>query len=219
MLLTRAGLASYVDHTLLSADATEADVAATVKEAKALGAFAVCVQPDFLPLDDLGALRVVTVCSFPDGGQSSEGKANDAASAFWAGAHEVDMVIDVAAALRGDFDAVQADVAAVRAEVPDGRLLKVILETSALTDEQIVGAAHAAEWAGADFVKTSTGKHPSGGATVHAVEILRETVGGRLGIKASGGIATADEALALIAAGATRLGLSRTRTVLEGLPD
>ncbi len=218
MTLTRARLAAYADHTLLSADATVADVAAAVKEARAVGAFAVCVGPSFLPLADPGPLRVVTVCGFPDGGQSSEGKANDAANAFWAGAHEVDMVIDIAAAQRGDFDAVRADVAAVRAEVPDGRMLSAILETAALTDEQIVGAAVAAEWAGADYVGTSTGRHPAGGATVRSVELLRETVGGRLGIKASGGIATAEEALALIAAGATRLGMSRTRSVLDGLP-
>jgi deoxyribose-phosphate aldolase len=216
--LTRAGLAAYIDHTLLSAGATGSDVAAAVKEARALGTFAVCVGPGFFPLADPGPLRIVTVCAFPDGGQSSEGKANDAANAFWAGAHEVDMVIDVAAAQRGDFEAVQADVAAVRAEVPDGRLLGVILETAALTDEQIVGAAGAAEWAGADYVMTSTGAHPAGGASVHAVGLLRETVGGRLGIKASGGIATAQEALALIAAGATRLGTSETRIVLDGLP-
>ncbi len=219
MTLTRAGLAAYLDHTLLSADATGADVAAAVKEACALGVFAVCVGPNSLPLADPGPLRIVTVCAFPDGGRSSEGKANDAANAFWAGAHEVDMVIDVAAAQRGDFEAVQADVAAVRAEVPDGRLLSVILETAALTDEQIVGAATAAEWAGADYVMTSTGVHPAGGASVHAVGLLRETVGGRLGIKASGGIATAQEALALIAAGATRLGTSESRTVLDGLPS
>ena len=217
MTLTRAQLAAYVDHTLLRMDATDADVAEAVAEAQALGVFAVCVPPRLLPLPNPGGLRVVTVCAFPDGGQSSEGKADDAASAFWAGAHEVDMVIDLAAAQRGDYDAVRADVAAVRAEVPDGRLLTVILETAALTDEQIVGAAHAAEWAGADSLRTSTGVHPSGGATVRAVELLRETVGGRLGIKASGGIATADEALAMIAAGATRLGLSGTRVVIEGL--
>jgi deoxyribose-phosphate aldolase len=216
--LTRAGLAAYVDHTLLGVDATHAEVAAAVKEARALGAFAVCVGPGFLPLADSGPLRIVTVCGFPDGSQSSEGKANDAANGFWAGAHEVDMVLDIAAAQRGDFEAVRADVAAVRAEVPDGRLLKVILETAALTDEQIVGAATAAEWAGADYVATSTGTHAAGGATIHAVELLRETVGGRLGIKASGGMATAQEALGLIAAGAARLGMSRTRAVLDGLP-
>jgi deoxyribose-phosphate aldolase len=217
--LTRAGLAAYVDHTLLSADAIDADVAAAVKEARALGVFALCVGPSFLPLADSGPLRIVTVCALPDGGQSSEGKANDAANAFWSGAHEVDMVIDVAAAQRGDFEAVRVDVAAVRAEVPDGRLLGAILETAALTDEQIVGAAAAAEWAGADVVGTSTGVHPAGGATVHAVDLLRGSVGGRLGIKALGGIATAQEALALIAAGATRLGISQTRALLDGLPN
>ena len=218
MTLTRAGLAAYIDHTVVGADATQENVAAAVKEGRALGVFAVCVGPGFLPLEDPGPLRVATVCGFPDGGQSSEGKANDAANAFWAGAHEVGVVIDVAAAQRGDFDAVRSDIAAVRAEVPDGRLLGAILETAVLTDEQIVGAATAAEWAGADFVTTSTGVHPAGGATVRAIEILRETVGGRLGIKASGGIATAADALALIAAGATRLGLARTRAVLDGLP-
>ena len=217
MTLTRSGLAAYVDHSVVSAGATAAEVAAAVKEARALGVFAVCVGSDSLPLAEPGPLRIVTVCGFPDGGQSSEGKANDAANAFWAGAHEVDMVIDLAAAQRGDFDAVKSDVAAVRAEVPDGRLLKVIIETAALTDEQIVGAATAAEWAGADYVATSTGVHPAGGATVHAVELLRETAGGRLGIKASGGIATSEQALALISAGATRLGLSQTRAVLGGL--
>jgi deoxyribose-phosphate aldolase len=214
---TRAQLAAYVDHTLLRAEATGAEVVAAVAEARALGVFAVCVRPAVLPLADPGALRIVTVCSFPDGGQSSEGKANDAASAFWAGAHEVEMVIDVAAAQRGDFDAVRADVAAVRAEVPDGRLLTAILETAALTNEQTVGAALAAERAGADLVKTSTGAHPSGGATVETVALLREAVGGRLGIKAFGDLGSADEAVALIAAGATRLGLTETRAVLEGL--
>ncbi len=219
MSLTRADVALYVDHTILDAGATSEDVAAAVAEARDLGVFAVCVPPSFLPLDDPGPLRVVTVCAFPDGSQSSEGKANDAASAFWAGAHEVDMVIDIAAAQRGDYDAVKADVAAVRAEVPDGRLLKAILETAALSDEQIAGAATAAEWAGADYVKTSTGRHPEGGATVHAVEILKEAVGGRIGIEASGDIATAEQALALIAAGATRLGITMTRAVFDGLPD
>lgn len=219
MTLTRAELASYVDHTLLGVDISVADVAAAVTEARELQAFAICIAPPFLPLADPGFLRVVTICGFPDGGQSSEGKANDAANAYWAGAHEVDMVIDVAAAQRGDFAAVQADVAAVRAEVPDGRLLKVILETAVLTDEMIVGAVHAAEWAGADYIGTSTGVHPSGGGSVHAVEVIRDAVGGRLGIKASGGIRTAGDALALISAGATRLGLSQTREVLAGLPE
>lgn len=217
MSLTRSQLAAYVDHTLLRADASAHDVEAAVAEAAELGAYAICVSPEMLPLAAPASLRVVTVCGFPTGQDGSEAKASQAASAFWAGAGELDMVIDLAAAHAGDFDAVQADVAAVRAEVPEGRILKVIIESASLTDEQIAGTCRAAEWAGADFIKTSTGMHPAGGATIHAVSLIAECVGGRMGIKASGGIRTATEALAMIAAGATRLGLSQTRAVLDGL--
>src|SRR5690606_1579798 len=117
----------------------------------------------------------------------------------------------------GRFDDVEKDVAAVRAAVPAGKILKVIIESAALSDEAIVGACRASEAAGADFVKTSTGFHPAGGASVEAVRLMAETVGGRLAVKASGGIRTADAALAMIDAGATRLGLSGTRAVLDGL--
>lgn len=215
MDLSREQLAAYIDHTLLGPDVSAHAVAAAVAEAQELGTFSVCVAPEFLPLD-AGALRVVTVCGFPSG-DASDAKAYAAASAVWAGAHEIDMVADLWAAQVGDFDAVRDDVAAVRTEVPDGRVLKVILETAALTDDQIRGAALAAEWAGADYVKTSTGVHAAGGATVHAVEVLAAAVGGRLGIKASGGIRTSDDALAMIAAGATRIGTSASRAILDGL--
>jgi deoxyribose-phosphate aldolase len=134
------------------------------------------------------------------------------------GADEVDMVIDVGAAKAGAFDRVQADIAAVRAEIPAPRILKVIIESAALTDDEIVGVCRAAEAAGADFVKTSTGFHPTGGATVHAVRLMAQTVGSRLGVKASGGIRSYDDALAMIAAGATRLGVSSSRQVLSGAP-
>ena len=113
----------------------------------------------------------------------------------------------------------RADIAAVRAAVPPPTVLKVIIESAALTDEQIVGACRAAEAAGADFVKTSTGFHPAGGASVHAVELMAATVGGRLGVKASGGIRTGAAARAMIAAGATRLGLSGTKAVLDTLDE
>lgn len=126
------------------------------------------------------------------------------------------MVIDVGAAVAGDYSAVLADIVTVREAIGDRALLKVIIESAALPDEAIVQVCRAAEQAGADFVKTSTGFHPAGGADVHAVELMAETVGGRLGIKASGGIRTAEAAAALIAAGATRLGLSKSRAVLEG---
>ena len=130
------------------------------------------------------------------------------------------MVIDVGAAVSGDFDAVRADVAAVRAAAPDA-VLKVIVESAALLslagEQALVSACRAAAEAGAEFVKTSTGFHPSGGASVHAVEVMAAAVGPRVAVKASGGIRTADDAVAMLAAGATRLGLSGTRAVLDGL--
>ena len=130
------------------------------------------------------------------------------------------MVIDVGAAGFGDFSAVQADVAAVRAAVPDV-VLKVIVESAALLDiagdTTLADVCRAAVDAGADFVKTSTGFHPAGGASVHAVELMAAAVGPSVGVKASGGIRTAADAIAMLDAGATRLGLSGTRAVLDGL--
>ncbi|MFI2753501.1 deoxyribose-phosphate aldolase [Cellulomonas sp. P22] len=211
-----ATLAQIVDHTLLKPEATTEDVAALVAEGQRLGVYSVCVSPSFLPLD-AGDLKVATVCGFPSGKHHSDVKAAEAARAVADGADEVDMVIDVGAAKSGDFAAVQADIAAVRAAAPAPTVLKVIIESAALTDDEIVAVCRAAEAAGADFVKTSTGFHPAGGATVHAIEVMAATVGGRLGIKASGGIRTSADALALVEAGATRLGLSGTAAVLAGL--
>jgi deoxyribose-phosphate aldolase len=134
------------------------------------------------------------------------------------GADEVDMVADLEALRLREWGYVERDVASVRESmerVEPGKVLKVILETAAFDDERIVGAALAAERGGADFVKTSTGFHPAGGASVEAVRLLAASVGGRLGVKASGGIRSASEALALVEAGATRLGTSRTRAILE----
>jgi len=217
----RAAVARMVDHTLLKPEATPADVAALVAEARDLGVYSVCVSPSMLPIDPatLGDVKVATVCGFPSGKHHSAIKAAEAARSVADGADEVDMVIDVAAAVEGRFADVEADIAAVRAAVPAPRVLKVIIESAALSDDAIVGACRAAEAAGADFVKTSTGFHPTGGASVHAVELMAATVGGRLGVKASGGIRTGAAARALIAAGATRLGLSGTATVLDTLDD
>lgn len=212
-----AGLARLVDHTLLRPEATRADVAALVAEATRLGVLAVCVSPSMLPLEAPG-LRVATVCGFPSGAHRAQVKAAEAARAVADGADEVDMVVDLGAVKAGAWAAVEAEIAAVRAAVPAPGVLKVILETAALTDAEVVAGCRAAEAAGADFVKTSTGFHPSGGASVHAVALMAATVGGRLGVKASGGIRTADAALALVDAGATRLGLSGTAAVLAGLP-
>jgi deoxyribose-phosphate aldolase len=131
------------------------------------------------------------------------------------------MVIDVGSALAGDFDAVKADISTVFDAMPSGAVLKVIVESAALLalsgEQRLVDVCRIAEDAGADFVKTSTGFHPSGGASVRAVELMAKTVGDRLGVKASGGIRTAGDAVAMLNAGATRLGLSGTRAVLDGL--
>ena len=215
----RSDVARLVDHTLLKPEATTADVAALVAEARDLGVLAVCVSPSALPLAGAEGLVVATVAGFPSGKHTSAVKAAEAAAAVRAGADEVDMVIDVGAALAGEVDAVRDDIAAVRAAVPAPTVLKVIVESAALPDDVLVAVCRAAEEAGADFVKTSTGFHPSGGATVHAVEVMHATVGGRLGIKASGGIRSTEVAGHLLDAGATRLGLSGSATVLGGFPQ
>ncbi|MGW5387966.1 deoxyribose-phosphate aldolase [Nocardia sp. NPDC003963] len=217
MSLTRSEVAAMIDHTLLAPEATSADVTATVAEARELGVYAVCVSPAVLPVRAPG-LVVATVAGFPSGKHHSLVKGAEARLAVDQGAAEVDMVIDIGAAVAGDFAAVLADIIVVREAISERALLKVIIESAALTDEAIVEACRTAERAGADFVKTSTGFHPAGGADVRAVRLMAETVGGRLGIKASGGIRTAAAAAELIAAGATRLGLSRSRAVLEGFP-
>ncbi len=215
MEITRSALAAMVDHTLLKTDATHEQVAALVAEARELGAFSVCVSPSMLPVTaELGEVKVATVCGFPSGNHSAEAKAFEAAESSRLGADEVDMVINIGLLKEGRADAVEAEIAAVRAATTG--LLKVIIESAALTDDEIVAACRAAEAAGADFVKTSTGFHPAGGASVHAVELMAATVGPRLGVKASGGIRDYATANAMVEAGATRLGLSETRAVLEG---
>lgn len=209
-------LARYVDHTLLKPEATSADIAATIAEAAALGSYSVCLSPSVLPVDLPDGLKLAVVVGFPSGKHHSQIKAAEAALAASEGADEIDMVIDVGAAIEGRYDAVEADIRAVREAVPAPVVLKVIIESAALSDEAIVAVSQAAERAGADFVKTSTGFHPAGGATVHAVELMKRTVGDRLEVKASGGIRTREDAEAMLAAGATRLGISSTRAVVEG---
>lgn len=211
-------MARLVDHTLLKPEANAADVQALADEAGRLGTFAICISPNLLTgvrLPD--GVSLATVCGFPSGKHTSATKAAEAAESVAAGADEVDMVIDIGALKAGEVDAVQADIRAVREAIP-GALLKVIIESAALTDDEIVTACRAAEAAGADFVKTSTGFHPAGGASVEAVRLMRATVGDRLGVKASGGIRDYDTAVAMIEAGASRLGLSGTAAVLDGAP-
>ena len=214
--MNRTELAALVDHTLLKPESTADDVAALIAEAAELGTFSVCVSPNQLPVAVPTGLAVATVCGFPSGAHTSEVKAAEAARAVADGADEVDMVVNLKLVKEGDFEGVREDIAAVRAACP-GALLKVIIESAALTDGEIVACCEASEAAGADYVKTSTGFHPAGGASVDAVAIMAATVGGRLGVKASGGIRTTEAALAMVKAGATRLGLSGTRAILEGL--
>ena len=216
MTVTPAQLVGMVDHTLLSPTATPSDVAALATEAAALGTYSICVSPAMLPLAFVPGVKVATVCGFPSGKHVASVKAAEAAQAVADGADEVDMVIDLGLVKAGSLDATQAEIAAVRAAVPAPKVLKVIIESAALTDEEIVAACKAAEAAGADFVKTSTGFHPAGGASAHAVELMAKTVGGRLGVKASGGIRDWETAVAMVEAGATRLGLSGTAAVLAG---
>lgn len=217
--MNRAEVAALIDHTLLKPEATPVQVQALLDEAAELGTYSVCVSPNQLPVKPRGEVKVATVCGFPSGAHHSAIKATEAADSVERGADEVDMVIDLGQAATGDFDAVEADIRAVRKACTAPVVLKVIIESAALTDEQIVGCCRAAEAAGADFVKTSTGFHPTGGASVHAVQLMAQTVGGRLGVKASGGIRTAADALAMIEAGATRLGLSASGAILAELAE
>ena len=221
--LTRRQLAEMIDHTLLAPEATPHDVTALCAEARQLGVYAVCVSPTLTTVaarEVAGTgIKVVAVAGLPSGAHSAGLKAQEASIAAATGAHEVDMVINLGLAKAGRWKDVEEEIAAVRGEIPSPTVLKVIIESAVLDDESIVAACQAAESAGADFVKTSTGFHPAGGATTAAVGLIARTVAPRLGVKASGGIRTAADALAMVAAGATRLGLSRTAAVLAELPS
>ncbi|AXG98653.1 deoxyribose-phosphate aldolase [Deinococcus wulumuqiensis] len=203
-------LAPYIDHTLLKATATLADIRILCEEARQHSFYAVCINPVFIPHArawlEGSDVKVATVCGFPLGAVSSEQKALEARLSAEAGADEIDMVIHIGSALAGDWDAVEADVRAVRRAVPE-QVLKVIIETCYLSDEQKRRATEAAVQGGADFVKTSTG-FGTGGATVEDVKLMAEVIAGRAQIKAAGGVRTPADAQAMIKAGATRLGTS-----------
>jgi deoxyribose-phosphate aldolase len=221
---SRESVAALVDHTLLKPEAGDVDVAMLVQDAEELGVYATCVSPTMVPAAVRArpsTTKIAAVVGFPSGKHLPAVKAHEAALAVAAGADEIDMVIDVGAALSGDMDAVRADIGAVRTAIGERTLLKVIVESAALLElggsEVLVAACLAAKAAGAEFVKTSTGFHPYGGASVTAVEIMVAAVGPQLEVKASGGIRTAADAVAMLDAGAGRLGLSGTRDVLDGL--
>jgi deoxyribose-phosphate aldolase len=210
-------LGGCIEHTLLRADATPDDVARLCAEAREHGLFGVCVSPVYVARARRwagDAVCVVTVAGFPLGAATSESKAHEAAASVAAGAQEVDMVMAIGAARAGAWDEVEADVRAVRQAVR-GAILKVILETGYFDEKDVVAAATAAVAAGADFVKTSTGFGPRG-ATVDDVRLLSDAVRGRARVKASGGIRTAEQARALVAAGASRIGTSNGVAIARG---
>lgn len=211
-------LNKFIDHTVLKADASQAKVQQIIDEAKKYDFMSVCINPTWVSFaaEQLKEtdVKVCTVIGFPLGANTSAVKAFEAKNAIENGAEEIDMVINIGAAKDGKWDLVEADIAAVNA-VKGDKILKVIIETSLLTDEEKVKACQASVNAGADFVKTSTG-FSTGGATVADVKLMRETVGPDMGVKASGGIHNAQEAKAMIEAGATRLGVSAGVAIMEG---
>lgn len=218
-------LAHYLDSTVLAPQTRHEDIVALCAQARDLGVYAVCVSPTWVDLASAqlsadesvsrlaSPVKVASVVGFPSGAHLPHIKAMEALAAVRAGASEIDMVINIGAALDGDWALVEREIAAVRAGTP-GSVLKVIFETALLSDEQVITACKVAEAAGADFVKTSTGMHAAGGATLHTVELMAATVGGRLGVKASGGVRDTATALAYINAGATRLGTSSAAAIL-----
>jgi len=219
--ISRAALARMIDHTLLAPEATDDDVTRLAEEAGRLGVGAICISPSRLPLAPgvlSSGIAVAAVTGFPSGAHPVAVKAAEAAATVAAGASEIDMVIDLGAAMQDRWAQVTAEVTAVRAAIGPSVLLKVIIESAVIGPGRIAPACQAAEAGGADFVKTSTGFHKAGGATVEAVSAMAAAVGGRLGVKASGGIRTAGDALKMIAAGATRIGASSTAAILDGLP-
>ncbi|MFV0316229.1 MAG: deoxyribose-phosphate aldolase [Microthrixaceae bacterium] len=216
---SRAWLASRIDHTILHPDASTVAVRQTVTDAVGFGCASVCVQPVMVPVAHEVAAGHIAVCSvvaFPHGSTLSEVKAAEAAAAVAQGASEIDMVAELSSITDGDDAALTADVARVRAAVPNV-VLKVILESALWSPAQLRLACAAAVAGGADFVKTSTGFHGAGGATVEAVETMLEAVGRSALVKASGGIRDLATARAMLDAGATRLGMSATAAVLDEL--
>lgn len=216
MAINLQALAAMIDHTLLAPEATPSEITKLCVDAVELGVGTVCVSPSHVALaHELlpATIGIASVVGFPSGAHRSEVKALEARLALESGATEIDMVINLAHVLSENWRGVVDDVAEVRAVAP--AVLKVIIESSVLTEEQIVKTCKAAVAAGADFVKTSTGFHKTGGATTQAVALMRSTVGAAIGVKASGGIRTLEDVLMMIEAGANRIGASASRAILD----
>lgn len=199
-----------IDHTLLAPDATEAQIKKLCEEAKQYDFASVCVNPCYVSFCQRqlegSRVNVCTVIGFPLGATSTESKIFEAEQALEDGADEIDMVINVGALKDKRYRYVENEIHRLK-KVCGDKVLKVILETCLLTDDEKVKACELAKSAGADFVKTSTG-FSKGGATVHDVELMRKTVGSTMGVKASGGVRSKEEMVAMVKAGATRIGTS-----------
>ena len=211
-------LNKYIDHTLLKPDASQEQIATLIEEAKKYDFASVCVNPTWVSFAAQSLkgtdVKVCTVIGFPLGANTPELKAFETSDAIRNGANEIDMVINIGALKSRNFDLVERDIRAV-VEAAKGTLVKVIIETCLLTDDEKVKACQIAQKAGADFVKTSTG-FSTGGATVRDVALMRKTVGPDMGVKASGGARSYEDALAFIEAGATRIGASSGVAIMEG---
>lgn len=210
---------AMIDHTLLKADATREQIATICEEAKKYVFASVCVNPTWVKYSAelLGGteVKVCTVIGFPLGASTSAVKAFETKDAIANGAGEIDMVINIGALKNGEFDLVQEDIKAV-VDAANGTLVKVIIETCLLTEEEKVKACELSVEAGADFVKTSTG-FSTGGATAEDIALMRQTVGPDLGVKASGGVRSLEDMQKMIANGATRIGASSGVAIMNGL--
>ena len=211
-------LAKYIDHTILKSDATKEQVIKLCKEALEHGFYAVCVNSSRVEvakeLLDGTNVKIAAVVGFPLGAGTAESKGFETSEAIWAGADEIDMVINIGKLKDKDYDAVKHDINTVVRE-SKGRPVKVILETCLLTNEEKVKACELSVAAGARFVKTSTGFSTSG-ATVDDIKLMRATVGPIIGVKASGGVKDTATAEAMVAAGATRIGTSSGIAIVSG---
>ncbi|MCQ4088214.1 deoxyribose-phosphate aldolase [Saccharibacillus sp. JS10] len=212
-------LASMIDHTLLKADATQVEVEKLIEEAKMYTFASVCVNPTWVAFaaERLTGtpVKVCTVIGFPLGASTSETKAFETRDAIQKGAHEIDMVLNIGALKSGNVEQVERDVRAVVEAAAGEALVKVIIETCLLTDEEKVLASELSVRAGADFVKTSTG-FSTGGATVEDIALMRKTVGPTVGVKASGGVRSREDMEKMIQAGATRIGASSGVKIMQG---
>ncbi len=215
--ITKKTMASMIDHTILKASATEEMIEALCQEAIKYNFASVCINPVFVKFAakklSHSNVKVCTVIGFPLGANSPETKAFEATKAVEDGAHEIDMVINVGMLKSGNLKYVEDEISRV-VKASKGALVKVIIETCFLTDEEKVTACKLAKNSGANFVKTSTG-FGTGGATAADVALMRKTVGASMGVKASGGIRSLSEALAVIEAGANRIGTSSGVSIID----